>query len=89
MPYEILEDITVLDLSDQLAASFCAKTLGLYGCEVIKSEPPRVGDPTRKWNLSIETESREDDSPLFLHLNSGKKKRDPGYSHPRGKIGLH
>ena len=73
MPYEILEDITVLDLSDQLAASFCAKTLGLYGCEVIKIEPPRVGDPTRKWNLSIETESREDDSPLFLHLNSGKK----------------
>ena len=73
MPYKILEDITVLDLSDQLAASFCAKTLGIYGCEVIKIEPPKTGDPLRKWNTSIESQTRKDDSPLFIHLNSGKK----------------
>ena len=46
MPFGALEKTIVLDLSDRLASSFCAKTLGLYGCEVIKVEPPG-GDPLR------------------------------------------
>ena len=48
MPFGALEEIIVLDLSDRLAASFCAKTLGLYGCEVIKVESLK-GDPLRQW----------------------------------------
>ena len=71
MPYGALEEIIVLDLSDRLAASFCAKTLGLYGCEVIKLEP-LSGDPLRKWTNS-NPNNQSGDSPLFLHLNAGKK----------------
>ena len=63
MPYDVLSGIKVLDLSQRLAGSFCAKTLGLYGCEVVKVEP-LAGDPIR---------SDKTDNPLFLHLNSGKK----------------
>ncbi|HIA75991.1 MAG TPA: CoA transferase [Dehalococcoidia bacterium] len=71
MPYGALDEIIVLDLSDRLAASFCAKTLGLYGCEVIKVEP-LSGDPLRKWTNS-NPGNQSGDSPLFLHLNAGKK----------------
>ena len=70
MTYSALDDITVLDLSDRLAGSFCAKTLSLYGCDVIKIEPIG-GDITRNWESGNLKNSS--DSPLFLHLNSGKK----------------
>ena len=71
VPYEALAGYLVIDLSDRLAGSFCAKTLGLYGSEVIKIEPPE-GDPLRKLDHT-EDETDESDSPLFLHLNAGKK----------------
>jgi len=71
MPFAALEEIIVLDLSDRLAASFCAKTLGLYGCEVIKVESLE-GDPLRHWTSSTQS-NQGDDSPIFLHLNAGKK----------------
>ena len=71
MPFGALEEIIVLDLSDRLAASFCAKTLGLYGCEVIKVESLE-GDPLRQWTSPTQN-GQVDDSPIFLHLNAGKK----------------
>lgn len=71
MPFGALEKTIVLDLSDRLASSFCAKTLGLYGCEVIKVEPP-TGDPLRKWTSKAK-DDRNKINPLFLHLNAGKK----------------
>ncbi|MED5428777.1 MAG: CoA transferase [Chloroflexota bacterium] len=71
MPFGALEEIIVLDLSDRLAASFCAKTLGIYGCEVIKVESLE-GDSLRQWTSSNQNR-QVDDSPLFLHLNAGKK----------------
>lgn len=71
MPYAALDGYLVLDLSGRLAGSFCAKMLGSYGCEIIKIEPLQ-GDPMRLWD-HLEDQKRTDDSPLFLHLNSGKK----------------
>ena len=71
MPFGALEEIIVLDLSDRLAASFCAKTLGLYGCEVIKVESLK-GDPLRQWTGPTQNH-QVGDSPTFLHLNAGKK----------------
>lgn len=71
VPYAALDGYLVLDLSDRLAGSFCAKMLGLYGCQIIKIEPLK-GDPIRQWDR-LEDRDRTDDSPLFLHLNAGKK----------------
>ena len=71
MPFGALEKTIVLDLSDRLASSFCAKTLGLYGCEVIKVEPPG-GDPLR-WGTTGDKDNHNNISPLFIHLNAGKK----------------
>ncbi|MBO9646469.1 MAG: CoA transferase, partial [Pseudacidovorax sp.] len=34
-----------------IAGPFCGKTLGEFGAEVIKIEPPVTGDPLRNWRL--------------------------------------
>jgi formyl-CoA transferase len=39
----------VLELGSLVAGPFCAKTLGDFGAEVIKIEPPGEGDPLRRW----------------------------------------
>ena len=39
----------MLELGSLIAGPFCAKTLGDFGAEVIKLEPPGEGDALRKW----------------------------------------
>ncbi len=46
-----LEGIRVLELGQLLAGPFCGTILGYFGAEVIKVEPPGVGDPIRKWRI--------------------------------------
>ena len=43
--------IKVLELGQLIAGPFAAKTLGDFGADVVKIEPPGVGDPLRKWRL--------------------------------------
>ena len=44
-----LSGIRVLELGSFIAGPFAGQLLGDYGAEVIKVEPPEVGDPMRKW----------------------------------------
>lgn len=44
-----LAGIRVLELGSFIAGPFAAQLLGDYGAEVVKVEPPRLGDPMRKW----------------------------------------
>ncbi|MEZ2721138.1 CaiB/BaiF CoA transferase family protein [Paenalcaligenes hominis] len=46
-----LSDIRVLELGQLIAGPFAAKILAEFGAEVIKVEPPKTGDPLRKWRL--------------------------------------
>jgi crotonobetainyl-CoA:carnitine CoA-transferase CaiB-like acyl-CoA transferase len=46
-----LKDIRVVEMGQLLAGPFCGQLLGDMGAEVIKVEPPGVGDPMRKWGL--------------------------------------
>ena len=46
-----LAGIKVLELGQLIAGPFAARTLGDFGADVIKIEPPASGDPLRKWRL--------------------------------------
>jgi formyl-CoA transferase len=46
-----LTGIKVLELGQLIAGPFAAKTLGDFGADVIKVEPPGLGDPLRKWRM--------------------------------------
>lgn len=46
-----LSDIRILELGQLIAGPFAAKILAEFGAEVIKVEPPKTGDPLRKWRL--------------------------------------
>lgn len=64
-----LAGVKVLELGQLIAGPFCGQLLGHFGAEVIKVEPPKVGDPLRVWR-----ELDEDGvSPWFRSLARNKK----------------
>jgi formyl-CoA transferase len=52
-----LAGVRVLELGSFIAGPFAGQLLGDYGAEVIKIEPPDVGDPMRRWGLTLDGES--------------------------------
>ena len=46
-----LAGLKVVELGQLIAGPFAAKTLGDFGADVVKIEPPGAGDPLRKWRL--------------------------------------
>jgi formyl-CoA transferase len=48
-----LADIRVLELGQLIAGPFCGQLLGDMGAEVIKLEPPGVGDAMRDWGRGL------------------------------------
>lgn len=46
-----LYGIKVLELGQLIAGPFAGKTLADFGADIVKIEPPGVGDPLRKWRL--------------------------------------
>lgn len=44
-----LDGVRVAEIGQLLAGPFCGQLLGDFGAEVIKVEPPGVGDPMREW----------------------------------------
>lgn len=51
MTRQALHGVRVLELGQLIAGPFAAKTLGDFGADVIKVEPPGTGDPLRHWRL--------------------------------------
>lgn len=52
-----LAGLKVLELGQLIAGPFSGKTLGDFGAEVVKVEPPGSGDPLRQWRLLHNGES--------------------------------
>ena len=63
-----LSGVKVLELGTLIAGPFCGKTLGDFGAEVIKVEPPGEGDPLRRWRKMRNGVS------LWWHVQSRNKK---------------
>jgi formyl-CoA transferase len=48
---EPLANLRVIEMGQLIAGPFAAKTLADFGADVVKIEPPKVGDALRKWRL--------------------------------------
>ncbi|MCH7712688.1 MAG: CoA transferase [Chloroflexi bacterium] len=69
----ILGGLRVLDLGDQVSGPFCAKLLADYGADVIKIEPPRLGDSARRAGPFAGDDPHPEKSIPFLYINTNKR----------------
>lgn len=46
-----LAGVRVIEMGQLIAGPFAGKTLGEFGADVVKIEPPGTGDPLRNWRL--------------------------------------
>src|SRR3546814_9125617 len=67
-----LSNIRVLDVSQVMAGPFCCMLLGDMGADVVKIEPPGVGDQTR---AAMGFRLKGSDSGGILALNRNKRSR--------------
>ncbi len=72
MASDILAGIRVVELGEGIAVPFCGKLLADFGAEVIKIEPPGVGDSTRQHGPFPDDIPHAERSGLFLALNTNK-----------------
>ncbi len=63
-----LHGLKVVELGQLIAGPFASKLLGEFGAQIIKIEPPKGGDPLRKWRKV------EDGASLWWHVQSRNKK---------------
>ena len=67
-PPRPLAGIRVLELGALIAGPFCAKVLAEFGADVVKVEPPKIGDPLRQWRHV------ENGTSLWWHVQSRNKR---------------
>ena len=67
----LLSGVRVLEIGQQISASYCGKVLALLGAEVIKVEPPE-GDAARRAGPFPADLPHPEKSGLFLALNLNK-----------------
>ena len=67
-----LDGVKVLDLSEDIAGSFCARLLADYGADVLKVEPPG-GAALRRMGPFFHDDAHPEKSLFFLVLNLNKK----------------
>jgi CoA:oxalate CoA-transferase len=72
MSEQCLSHINVIELCNSVAGSYCAKLLADLGAEVIKIEPPGVGDIARGRGPFLKDEPDPEKSGLYLYLNTNK-----------------
>jgi formyl-CoA transferase len=60
--------VRVIELGQLIAGPFCGKLLADFGAEVIKIEPPGLGDPLRKWRM------QRDGTSLWWQIQSRNKR---------------
>ena len=63
-----LTGMSVVELGALIAGPFCSKVLAEFGADVVKLEPPGVGDPLRRWR------HMRDGTSLWWHVQSRNKR---------------
>lgn len=68
-----LAGLKVLDLTQGIAGPFATKLMAAMGADVLKIEPPGVGDVARSYPPFYRDEPDKDKSGFFLYLNTDKR----------------
>ena len=68
-----LPNLRVLEIASFIPGPYCGKLLASLGAEVIKAEPPAVGDPSRRRGPFPDDVPHPERSGLYLYLNTGKR----------------
>jgi crotonobetainyl-CoA:carnitine CoA-transferase CaiB-like acyl-CoA transferase len=68
-----LEELTVVELTDNVAGPWAGRQFAALGAEVWKIEPPETGDVTRSLGPFLDENDRTESSVPWLYLNEGKR----------------
>ena len=68
-----LAGLRVLELGEMVATPFCGKLLASLGADVVKVEPPKSGDSSRRRGPFPGDDPHPERSGMFLYLNTGKR----------------
>lgn len=79
-----LTDLRIVDMSNGIAGSFCAKLFADFGADVIKVEPPS-GDPTRTLGPFPSNTPDPEISGMFTYLNTNKRSITLNLESARGR----
>ena len=69
----MLEGVRVLELGSRVTGPYCGKLLADFGADVIKVEPPDVGDEARRAGPFVGDDPHPEKSIPFLYLNTNKR----------------
>src|SRR3954447_25461332 len=76
-----LKDLRVIEMGQLIAGPFCGQLLSDFGAEVIKVEPPGIGDPMREWGR----EKAHGQSLWWPVIARGKKSVEVNARTPEGQ----
>ncbi len=80
-----LPNLRVLEVASLIPGPYCGKLLASLGAEVIKAEPPGVGDPSRRRGPFPDDIPHPERSGLYLYLNTGKRSITLDLENPAGR----
>ncbi len=72
-----LDGLHVLELAGGIAGPYAGRLLAMLGATVVKVEDPTEPDPARRKQVDDVPLSEGTTSPLYLHLNAGKRNVRP------------
>ena len=80
-----LAGLRVLELGSLVAVPYCGKLLASLGADVVKIEPPKTGDPSRRRGPFPGDDPHPERSGSFLYLNTGKRGVTLDVDDPQGR----
>ena len=80
-----LAGLRVVEVGEMVAVPYCGKLLASLGADVIKVEPPKVGDASRRRGPFPGDVPHPERSGTFLYLNTGKRSVTLDLDNPKGQ----
>src|SRR5260370_8228287 len=82
----MLQGLKIIECGEMVSAAYAAKLMADLGAEVIKGEPPGIGDRARRRGpFPLDTQCDSERSGLFTYLNANKLGISLELHHAKGR----